>query len=65
MLKDFNKFKHPCKECGDIYIQSNLKRKGSINDIFFCFRCWNKLFYHKLYGKKVTENKESNDEQTT
>ena len=64
MSKDFNKIKHPCKECGEIYIQTNLKRKGS-DDIFFCFRCWNKLFYHKLYVKKEIENKEIKNEQTT
>jgi len=64
MLKDFSKFKHPCEECGDIYIQLNLKKRGS-SDIFFCFRCWNKLFYHKIYVKKEVENKEIKNEQTT
>jgi len=65
MLKNFDKIKHPCRECDEIYIQKNLKLKESSGGIFFCFRCWNKLFYHKVYVKKKMESKESNDEQTT
>ena len=64
-LNQMSKDKYPCRECGGVYSRLNLILKKPNSYYLYCPRCWNKLFYHKIYVKKEVENKEIKNEQTT